>query len=102
MSNWSEMTVSALNRPKTLIYVSRDAEGEITNHIIMAKTKNEEKQMSKNKITEGKNSVRYPFSFVAKNYNKMSLENKFQNKIQTAISGTESTVKTDTGKINNR
>ena len=31
-----------------------------------------------------------------------SLEVKFQNKIQTAKSGTESTVKTDTGNINNR
>ena len=44
LSNWSEMTVSAPERPKIPIYVGRDAEGEITNHIIMAKTKNEEKQ----------------------------------------------------------
>ena len=47
-------------------------------------------------------SVRYPFYFVEKKYNKKSLEGKFQNKIQTAISGTESTIKTDTGKTSNR
>ena len=46
--------------------------------------------------------VRYPFNFVEKNYNKKSLEGRFQNKIQTAVSGTESTIKTDTGKIINR
>ena len=35
-------------------------------------------------------------------HNKKSLEGRFQNKIQTAISGTENTVKTDTGKVINR
>ena len=46
-----------------------------------------------------KNSVRYLFYFVEQNYNKKSLEGKFQNKTQIAVSRTESTVKTDTGKI---
>ena len=69
----------------------------------MAKTKNEEKQPGEStKSPKKKNSVRYPFSFVEKNYNKKSLEGRFQNKIQTAISGTENTVKTDTGKVINR
>ena len=103
LSNWAEMTISAPDRPKIPIYVGRDAEGEITNHIIMAKTKTKEKQMTENiKSPKKKNSVRYPFLFFEKNYNKKSLEGKFQTKIQTAISGTESTVKTDTGKIINR
>ena len=31
LSNWSEMTISAPDRPKIPIYVARDAEGEITN-----------------------------------------------------------------------
>ena len=44
LSNWSEMTISAPDRPKTPSHVGRDAEGEITNHIIMAKTKNAKKQ----------------------------------------------------------
>ena len=44
LSNCSEMTISAPDRPKIPFYVGRDADGEITNNIIMAKTKNEEKQ----------------------------------------------------------
>ena len=44
----------------------------------------------------------YPFKFREKNHNKKSLEGKFQKKIQTAISGTENTVKTDTGKTISR
>ena len=93
------MTVSASDRLQIPIFVGRDAEGEISNHIIMAKTKNEEKQMDENvKSPEKKNSVRCPFSFVEKKYYTKSLEGRFQTKIQTAIGGTESTVKTDTAK----
>ena len=67
LPNWSEMTISAPDRRKIPTYVGRDAEGEITNHIIMAKTENEEKQPGENtKSTKKKNSVRYPFSFVEK------------------------------------
>ena len=42
------MTISAPDRPKIPIYVGRDAEGEITNHIGMGKTKTEEKQSGEN------------------------------------------------------
>ena len=97
------MNISAPSRPKIPIYVGRDADGEITNHIIMARNKTEEGQLNEGpKSPKKKNSVRYPFYFVEKNYNKTSLEGRFQKKIQKAISGTESTVKTDTGKIINR
>ena len=97
------MTVSAPERPKIPINVGRDAEGEITNHIKMAKTKNEEKQTGeKIKSPKKKNSVIYPFFVVEKKDKKKSLEGRIQNKSQTAISGTESTVRTDTGKIINR
>ena len=93
------MTTSAPNRPKIPICVGRDAEGEITNHVIMARTKTELKHLKEGpKSPKKKNSIIYPFSFVEKNYNKNSLEGIFRNKIQTAMSGTESTVKTDTGK----
>ena len=62
------MTVSAPERPKIPINVGRDAEGEITNHIKMAKTKNEEKQTGeKIKSPKKKNSVIYPFFVVEKN-----------------------------------
>ena len=99
LSDWSELSVSAPIRPKIPIYVGRDGEGEITNHIIMARNKTEEKNLAEGpKSPKKKNSVSYPFKFREKNHNKKSLEGKFQKKIQTAISGTENTVKTDTGK----
>ena len=83
--------------------MGRDAGRDITNHIIMAKTKTEQKHHTQGpKSPKKKNSVRYPFYFVEKNYNKKSLEGKFQNNIQTTISGIKSTIKTNTGKIINR
>ena len=36
LSDWSELSISAPIRPKIPIYVGRDGDGEITNHIIMA------------------------------------------------------------------
>ena len=71
------MTNSARNRPKICIYVGRDAERKITNHIIMTKTKTEEKHQNEGqKSTQKKNLVRYPFCSVEKNDNKKSLEGK--------------------------
>ena len=93
LSNWSELSVSAPNRPKISIYVGREADGEITNHMVMARTKTEERQLaSESKSPKKRSSVRY----------RKSLEGRFQSKIQTAVSGTENTVKTDTGKIIHR
>ena len=67
----------------------------------MAKTKAEEKAVDKQ--PKKKNSVsEFPFKFVEKNYNRKSLEGKFQTKIQTAISGTEHTITTDCGKVIHR
>ena len=45
-SDWSELSISAPNKPKIPIYVGRDAEGEITNHLVMARTKTEERQLA--------------------------------------------------------
>ena len=44
LSDWSELSILAHNKLKIPIYVGRDAEGEITNHMIMARTKTEERQ----------------------------------------------------------
>ena len=102
LSTWSELTVSANNRPKIPIYVTRKGEGEVSNHLIMARTKTEEKAMTE-KLPKKKNSVgKYPFQFFEKNHNKKSLEGRFQRKLQTAVSGTEHTVTTDTGKVIHR
>ena len=56
LANWSERSVSAPNRPKIPIYVGRDADEDITNHIIMARTKKEEKHLDGG--PKKKNSVR--------------------------------------------
>ena len=67
LSDWSELSVSASNKPKTPCYVGRDADGDITNHIVMARTKTEEKHLADGpKSPKKKNSVRYPFHFVEK------------------------------------
>ena len=79
LSNWSEIIISAPSRPKIPIYVGRDADREITNHIIRARNKTEERQLNEGpKSPKKKISVRYPIYFVEKNYNKKSLEGRFQ------------------------
>ena len=65
-STWSQLAVSANNRPKIPSYVTRNGEGEVSNHSIMARTKTEENAMTE-KSPEKKNSVgRYPFQFFEK------------------------------------
>ena len=55
------------------------------------------------KSPKKKNSVgKYPFQFFERNHNRKSLEGRFQRKLQTAVSGTEHTVTTDTGKVIHR
>ena len=77
LSDWSELSISASTRPKVLIYAGRDADGEITDHIVMARTKAEEKQAIEGvKSSKKKSSVSYPFKTVEKNHNKKSLEKK--------------------------
>ena len=71
--------------------------------MVVAKTKTDEKKKrDATKFTKNKASVRYPFEYVEKYHNKKSLEGRFQTKIQTAIDGSEKTVKTDPGKILHR
>ena len=104
LSDWSELSISAPNRPKIPIYVGRDADGEITNHMVMARTKTEERQLAAETKSPKKmrSAVRYPFKFFEKRHDRKCSEGRFQPKIQTAISGTENTVKTDTAKIIHR
>ena len=96
LSDWSELSVSAPNRLNIPIYVGRDADGEIINHMVMAGTKTEKRQLASDSNSPKKrNPIRYPFNFVEKRQNRKSLEGRLQSKIQTAISGTENTVKTE-------
>ena len=46
LTDWSELSSSAPTRPKIPIHVGRDADGEITTRIVMARTKTEEKQVA--------------------------------------------------------
>ena len=71
--------------------------------MIMAKIETEERQLaSETESPKKKAPVRNPFNLVGKNHNRESLESRFQTKIQIAVSGTENTAKTDTGKIIHR
>ena len=68
------------SRKSQSLIVSRDEEGDVTNYLVMAKTQAEEKAVDKQ--PKKKNSVsKYPFTIVEKNYNRKSLEGKFQEKI---------------------
>ena len=70
LSNWSEIFYFS-TKPKIPILVDRDADGEITNLMALAKTKTEEKQTNKGqKSSKKKFSVRYPFKFVEKTITK--------------------------------
>ena len=101
LSDWTELSVSAERKPKIPSYVSRDEEGDVTKYLVMAKTKAEETAVDKQ--PKKKHSVsEYPSKFVEKNYNRKSLEGKFQKKIQTAVSGTEHTETTESGRITHR
>ena len=70
LSDWLELSILASNKPKIPIYVGRDAEGEVTNHMVMARTKTEERQLaSQMKSPKKKIPVRYPLNFVEKRHN---------------------------------
>ena len=72
LSDWSELSISAPNRPKIPIYVGRDADGENTNHMVMARTKTKERQLAaetKSPPQKKRSSVRYPFKFFEKRHN---------------------------------
>ena len=65
---------SAPNKPKIPFYVGRDADWELTNHMVMVKTKTEEKQANEGqKSPREKASVGYLSKFVEKNHYKKSL-----------------------------
>ena len=46
LSKWSGLSVSAESRPKIPIYVARNNNGEVSNHLVKAQTKTEEKAMT--------------------------------------------------------
>ena len=70
LSNLDELPVSANSRPKIPFYVTKKGDGEVSNHVVMAGTKTEEKAQTE-KSPKKKNSVgKYPFQFFEKNHYK--------------------------------
>ena len=59
-------------------------------------------QTNKSTGSVSMNKFKYLFKFYHKNYKKRSLDSKFKNKMQTAISGTDHTVTTSKNKIIHR
>ena len=78
LSNWSEMSISANSRPKIPIYVTRNGDGEVSNHIVMARTKAEEKAQAEKSPKRNIRLVTILLNSSKKNNNKNSLEDRFQ------------------------
>ena len=92
------------------VYITRNTAGEITDHLVRSKKTVEPKfrrgmtfsQSKKPTNTVSTNKFNYPFKLYEKNYKKNSLDSKFKNKIQTAVSGTKHTITTDKNKVMHR
>ena len=87
------------------VYITRNSTGEITDHLVMLKKQNNDPKYRRgmtftqnnkpsNTVSSDRNS-NYPFTFYEKTRTKSSLGSQFDNKPQTAISGTKHTVTTD-------
>ena len=62
LSDWLEISISEPNKPKIPINVGRDTDGKLTNYLVLAKAKTEEKQANEGQKSPKKNAlIRYPF-----------------------------------------
>ena len=93
------------------VYITQNSAGEITDDLVMSKTKMTDpkfkrgmtfSQTKKPISSVSTNKLEYRFKFYKKNYEKKSMESKFKNKIQTALSGTKITVTKDKMNDNER
>ena len=106
----SHLKNSILVESKDLsVYITRNSAGQITDHLVMSKKKVAEPRYKRGmtfsqtkKPTSAVSKFEYPFKFYEKNYKKGSMESKFKNRIQTAVSGTRHTVTTDKNKVIHR
>ena len=98
LSNWKDICVSE-NPEQLPVYITRDINGNVSDHIVMAKKRDTTEQPEQsprrrqNQASVKKN--KFPYFFVEKNHQKKSFQSKFKNKIQKAISETKHTVLTD-------
>ena len=88
--------------PKDLsVYIARKSTGEQPGHLVMSKKKTVEpkirrgrafSQIKKSTSSVAMNKFEYPFKFHETCYKNYSLDSKFKNKTQTAVSSTNYTV----------
>ena len=85
--------------------------GQITDHLVLSKKKMTEpkfkrgmtfSQTKKPTSSVSTNRIENPFKFYEKHHTQGSMESKFKNKTQTAVSGTKQTVTTDENKMIHR
>ena len=101
LSDWK--TLCNLENPEILpVYITRDKDGNVTDHLVMATKKTEPEQTRteiptlKRKTTRiSVNENKFPYYFVERNHQKKSFESKYKPKLQKAISETEHTVLTE-------
>ena len=99
LSKWEDICV--LENPEQLpVYITRDVNGNVSDHIVMAKKKisteqSENSPRRRQNQQSVKKNKKFPYFFVEKNHQKRSFQSKFKNKIQKAISETKHTVLTD-------
>ena len=92
LSDWSEIYFSTPNKLKIPYCKVRDADGEITNHMVISMTKTEEKQMNESPNSPRKTSVKDQFKSVEKTITKI-IKRKIPKENQTAIDGTKNNKK---------
>ena len=66
------MFIPANSRPKIPIYVTRNGDGEVSNHFVMARTKTEEKVLAEKSPKKDSSVNSYPFQSFETNHNKRS------------------------------
>ena len=98
----SKLSVPGESRPRIPIHVSRNSDGEVSNHIVITRIKTEEKAVTEKSPKKKSSIIKYPFRFFEKKHNEKSLEGRFQRKRQTAVSGSKHTLSTETGEIIHR
>ena len=87
--------------------MTQNSAGEITDNLVKSKKKTTEPGMTFSQTKKPTRSVSMnkfncPFIFYQKNYKKSSLESKYNNRTQTALSGTEHSVTTNKNEIKRR
>ena len=80
--------------------MSQDNEGDVTNYLVMVRTRTEKN--AANDAKSARKTTHIHIQFYELNHHEKSLENSFQNKHQTAVKGTKNIITADTEKVIHR